>query len=97
MEGVGNISEEAHAYISAIDRRRWANAFVEGHRYDIITTNIAECTNNLVKEIRELPITKQVKAILVKLMHFYETRHELSCACKTHLSPWAEKFLAKEA
>lgn len=44
-----------------------------------------------------LLITKQEEAIRVKLMHFYESRRELSRASKTRPSPWAEKFLANEA
>lgn len=46
---------------------QWANALVEGPRYDMLTTNNAECKNSLLKDIREFPISKQVEAIHSKL------------------------------
>lgn len=33
-------------------RQRWANAFIETKRYDMLTSNIAECTNSLFKGAR---------------------------------------------
>ena len=61
-------SEGASKWIEDIEPYHWANAFVERRRYDMITTNVAERTNSLLKEAREYPITKQVEA--VQLMEF---------------------------
>lgn len=72
----------------------WANAFVEGRRYDMLKTNPMESTNGLLKDIRKLPITKLVEGIHVKLMKFFEKRQIKSESCTTRLSPWAETFLA---
>lgn len=62
----------------------------------MITTNIAECTNNLLKDVRVYPITKQVEAIRYKIMEFYEKHRRISHDTYTRLTPYAEKLLSKE-
>ena len=54
MTKIKSIDVRAHEYINVIGRQHWANAFIEGQRYDMLTKNIAENTNNLLKEIRGL-------------------------------------------
>ena len=71
MADIRIVSEEAYKYIDNIPKEQWANAFVRGRRYDMLTQNIAECTNALLKEVREFPIAKQVEAIRAKLMEFF--------------------------
>ena len=73
-----------------------ANAYIEGRRYDMLTSNVAECTNSLLKDTRVLPITKQVEEILAKLMKFYQKRHLQSESITTRLIPYAEKVLSQE-
>ena len=72
MMDIRAVSQEAFNYIEAIGRQHWVNAFVEGHRYDMITSNAGECTNSLLRDIRVMPITKQVEEIRAKLMEFYQ-------------------------
>lgn len=96
MDIIRRITIDAYNYIMDIDKWRWANAFVEGCQYDMLTTNLTESTNILLKEIRELPITTLVEAIQHRLMQFYETRRNLAQLLQTPVTPYAEKILADE-
>ena len=74
MNDIRTVNERAYKYIEDIGKQHWANAFVLGKRYDMLTTNCAKATNSLLKGARELPITKMVEAIRSKLMEFFKLR-----------------------
>ena len=90
------VSQEAFSYIEAIGRQLWINAYVQGHRYDVLISNAAECTNSLLKDTRVLPIVKQVEEIRAKLMEFYQKCHLQSTSVTTRLTPYAEQILRQE-
>ncbi|XXG58946.1 hypothetical protein AAC387_Pa04g1122 [Persea americana] len=94
MTDICVVSQEAFNYIDAIGRQRWANAYMEGYRYDMLTSNATECTNSLLKDTRVLLITKQVEEIRAKLMDFYQKRHLQSESVTTRLTLYAEKVLS---
>ena len=50
----------------------------------------------LLKEAREYPITRQVEAVRCKLMEFYEVCNHSSLDLRTRLTPYAKKILSKE-
>ena len=58
MMDIRAISQEAFNYTKAIGRQRWANAYVEGRRHDMQTSNVGECTDSLLRDTKVLPITK---------------------------------------
>ena len=62
----------------------------------MLTSNAAECTNNLLKDTRVLPIVKQVEEIHAKLMEFYQKRHLQLESVTTRLTPYAEQILRQE-
>ena len=62
----------------------------------MLTSNVAECTNNLLKDTRVLPIVKQVEEIRAKLMEFYQKLHLQSESVTTRLTPYAEQILSQE-
>lgn len=90
MTDICAVSQEGFSCIKAIGRQRWANAYVQGRRYDMLTSNAAECTNNLLKDTGVLPIVKQVEEIRAKLMELYQKRLLQSESVTTHLTPYAE-------
>ena len=91
MEDIKAVNVEAYNYIYAFGRQYWANAFVKGGRYDMLTSNAFECANSMLKDIRALPIVKQVKEIRAKLMEFFQKRHVQSLNVNNHLTPYAKK------
>ena len=58
MTDIRAIIQEAFTYIDSIRRQHWVDAYVDGRRYDMLTSNTEECTNGLLKDTRVLPITK---------------------------------------
>ena len=49
MNDIRVVDELAYNYIHAIGKEHWANAFIARRRYDMLTSNAAECTNTLLK------------------------------------------------
>ncbi|XXG77428.1 hypothetical protein AAC387_Pa08g1582 [Persea americana] len=96
MAEIRSIDVGAHDYISAIGSQHWANAFIDRKCYDMLTTNIAESTNSLLKDIRELPITQQIEFIQAKLMEFYQVRREKGPNMKTRVTPYVYKLINRE-
>ena len=95
MTDIRAVSQEGFSYIEAIWRQRWANAYVQGRRYDMLTSNATESTNSLLKDTRILPIVKQVKEIHAKLVEFHQKRH-LQSESITSLTPYTEKITSQE-
>ena len=74
---------------------KWARAFFPGNRYNIMTTNIAECMNAVLRDARSLPLVPLLEAIRLLLQDwFYERRTEVEAAA-TPVTPWLEKILRK--
>ena len=62
----------------------------------MLTSNVAKCTNSLLRDIRVLLITKQVGDKRAKLMEFFQKQQLLSQAMTTHLTPYAKKALSQK-
>ena len=59
--------------MAGIPREKWTNAYDGGHRYDHMTTNLAEAINSALKGIRNLPITTIVKSMYCRLAKLFAT------------------------
>ena len=44
MNDILVVDQGVHTYINAIGKQLWSNAYIEAQRYDMITSNAAECT-----------------------------------------------------
>ena len=95
MEDIRVVSQDAYNYIPGFCRQHWANAFVEGRRYDMLTSNAAECTNGMLKDTRVLSIVKQVE-IRARLMEFSQKQRTKNLKINSRLTPYAEKVLGQE-
>ncbi|TXG48397.1 hypothetical protein EZV62_027691 [Acer yangbiense] len=81
-------------YLIEADPTKWARSHFDGRRYCIMTTNIAECLNGILKDARELPITKLVEHIRGLLQKWFLERREATVAkMSTLMTKWAEKKL----
>ncbi|KAL5554741.1 hypothetical protein UlMin_042142 [Ulmus minor] len=83
-------------YLEEVGYERWSRAYLEGHRYNIMTTNISECINAILVKERELPITTLAEEMrsLVQRWH-YERRTEVE-KYKTLLTPSTETLLSEQ-
>lgn len=60
MEELHNSHPDCVQYLSTIDTSQWTAAYDGGFRFGIMTTNLAESINGVLKGIRQLPITALV-------------------------------------
>ena len=53
---------------------KWTKAYDEGKRYGVMTTNLVESVNDMLKGFRALPITAMVNKIFYQLVNYFDTR-----------------------
>ena len=60
------------SYLQEVGYERWSRAYSEGRRYNIMTTNISECINEILVKEWELPITALAEEMisLVQRWHY---------------------------
>ncbi|XP_077245990.1 uncharacterized protein LOC143885821 [Tasmannia lanceolata] len=69
---------------------------MESSRYSVLTTNVAESFNALLKSARELPIAALVEQTRWRLSDFFQYRQKAGSKWMTRLTPNAEDWLADE-
>nr|XP_028964814.1 PKS-NRPS hybrid synthetase CHGG_01239-like [Malus domestica] len=57
MTEIYKVDYEVGDYLNSAGYEKWTRAYFDGKRYNIMTTNIAECLNAITKDARKLPIT----------------------------------------
>ena len=50
MRHLTNIDIRAHRYVMKANPNKWARSHFPGMRYNIMTTNIAECMNGILRK-----------------------------------------------
>ncbi|XP_077249148.1 uncharacterized protein LOC143888589 [Tasmannia lanceolata] len=95
MESIKSQSKRAHQWISDIPKENWVSAYFEGCRYNVLTTNAAECFNAVLKGARELPIAALVEHTRWKVCDFFQFRQKTCGKWTTRLTPKAESWLAE--
>ena len=63
MQSLDSMNPQVGAYLRDVGFHRWSRAYFPGHRYNIMTTNIAKSFNALVRHARGLPITMLLEFI----------------------------------
>ena len=76
MEELKQLEDKCIGWLVKLDMKKWTQAYDEGHRYGLMTTNIDECINMVVKGAQELPITAVVKTIFYGCVNYFETCRE---------------------
>lgn len=62
------INASCAEYLIGIGFEHWARAHFTGNRYNIMTSNVAETWNSVLREAREYPIMALLEHIRAKLM-----------------------------
>ena len=97
MAEIEIISTRAFEYLQEIDGERWARSMFPVTRYNILTTNIAECMNAILKDAREMPIIPLLDNIRSKLQQWFHDRRTRAGNLTSELSEWAETKLSKRS
>ncbi|XP_020415464.1 uncharacterized protein LOC109947988 [Prunus persica] len=73
---------------------KWSRAHMDGRRYNVMTINIAESINSVLRFARMLPVVHLIGEIVNLLVKWFTERRELALNCTTTLCPnFGEKKL----
>ena len=76
MVMIERINSEAQQLLEAIPLELWELSHDGGRRYGIMTTNISEVFNSVLKGTRNLPITALVQLTFFRLNSYFVARRE---------------------
>lgn len=71
---IKTINASCAEYLIEIGFEHWARAHFAGNRYNVMTSNVAETWNSVLREAREYPIVALVEYIREKLMNWFAER-----------------------
>ncbi|XP_062107755.1 uncharacterized protein LOC133818735 [Humulus lupulus] len=75
--------------------RKWSRAHFGGNRYEVMTTNIVESVNNLMRKAREYPIIAMTDFIISTMGQWFLERRREAYAVTTPLTPRREEIIRK--
>ncbi|CAN7104251.1 unnamed protein product, partial [Brassica rapa subsp. narinosa] len=71
---IKKINPSCADYLIGIGFEHWSRSHFKGQRYNIMTSNVAESWNAVLREAHEFPIKPLVEFIRDKLMQWFATR-----------------------
>ena len=74
MRMIENLNPEAVQWLRKIPLDKWTCAHDDGRRYGMMTTNLSECFNGVLKNARFLPITALVQLTFFRLVSYFDGR-----------------------
>ena len=77
MTTIGRINYEAQQWLEEIPFQLWTLSHDGGRRYGIMTTNMSEVFNSVLKGAHSLPLTALVQLTFFRLNSYSVTRREL--------------------
>ncbi|KAI5661993.1 hypothetical protein M9H77_21316 [Catharanthus roseus] len=83
---------DAYIYLMKLDPEKWTLLHDGGHRHDIMTTNISEALNRVLKKARVLPLKAPVELIFNKLVKYFHQHRE---EAKNYLHPFPTRIFDK--
>ncbi|CAL2256007.1 unnamed protein product [Prunus armeniaca] len=86
--------EHVAQYLEEAGLHKWSRAHMDGRRYNVMTTNIAESINSVLRFARTLPVVHLIGEIMNLLVKWFTKCRELALKCTTTLCPnFGEKKL----
>ncbi|XP_073060175.1 uncharacterized protein [Primulina eburnea] len=74
MEAIKQKNILAHRYLAGIEKEKWSLAHDGGWRRGVMTTNMSECLNSVLKGARRLPISAIVHLTLQRCVQYFIER-----------------------
>ncbi|KAL0381443.1 UNVERIFIED_CONTAM: hypothetical protein Sangu_0208600 [Sesamum angustifolium] len=74
MDEIKKQDVKAFAYLDAINKEKWIASHDGGWRCGILTTNMSECINGVLKGARRLPVSALVEITLERTVHYFHVR-----------------------
>ncbi|KAG7558554.1 MULE transposase domain [Arabidopsis thaliana x Arabidopsis arenosa] len=95
FEEIERVSPGCAEYLMSIGLEHWTRSHCYGDRYNIMTSNVAESLNAVLKEARELPIVSTLEYIRGTLMTWFEKRRGKAAQHKMDLTPKVEEIVQR--
>lgn len=83
-------------YLIEANPELWARSKFPGKRYQVMTTNISECMNAVLRENRSWPVAFLVLAFRKKLQQWFYRRMSSFESMKSRLTSWAYKLILEK-
>ncbi|CAH1440539.1 unnamed protein product [Lactuca virosa] len=96
MEEIGKLNPQARQWLESHPLDRWTLAHDGGRRYGLLTTNLSEIFNSVLKGARFLPITACVQLTFYRLVHYFEVRRPLENSSRANGDAYTPHVLVKQ-
>jgi hypothetical protein len=96
MEEIGRLNPEARQWLERHPLDKWTLAHDGGRRYGLLTTNLSEIFNSVLKGARFLPITACVQLTFYRLVHYFEVRRPLGSSAQANGDAYTPHVVAKQ-
>ncbi|KAA0047742.1 MuDRA-like transposase [Cucumis melo var. makuwa] len=83
-------------YLNDVGIARWSRVHCPGRRYNMMTTNIAESMNSILKEPRDFPIASFLENVRALLQRWFWECREEDIKVTSTLTKWAELVIQKK-
>ncbi|KAL2241000.1 UNVERIFIED_CONTAM: hypothetical protein Sindi_0741200 [Sesamum indicum] len=90
MEEIKKQSLEAFQWLDRIDKEKWTASHDGGWRCGILTTNMSECINGVLKGARRLPLTAIAEMTFQRSVHYFRERLARSTVMLTNNQLWTD-------
>ncbi|XP_076892551.1 uncharacterized protein LOC143544312 [Bidens hawaiensis] len=97
MEEIGKINPKARQWLKEHGPKKWTLAHDGGKRYRLLTTNLSEIFNSVLKGTRFLPIAVCVQLTFYRLVHYFDVRHLMGFSAQANGDMYTPHVLAKQA
>nr|XP_009804015.1 PREDICTED: uncharacterized protein LOC104249314 [Nicotiana sylvestris] len=96
MSQIAVVDKKTFNYLMEEPPGRWARSHCPRRRYDMLTTNIVESMNNVLRRARELPLLIMMDIIQEKLQSWFYERRTIAEGIFRELSNWAKATLEEK-
>ncbi|KAL0303571.1 UNVERIFIED_CONTAM: hypothetical protein Sradi_6225200 [Sesamum radiatum] len=90
MEEIKSQNVAAFEFLDKINKKKWTASHDGGWRTGILTTNMSECINGVLKGARRLPLTAIVEITLARTVNYFVTRERRSHAMVANGQLWTD-------
>ncbi|KAH0641880.1 hypothetical protein KY290_033495 [Solanum tuberosum] len=88
-------NREAYEYLMRIPLNKWTVSHDDGKRWGVLTTNLSESFNGLLKKARGLPVTAMVRLSLEQTVERYTRRCQTTHQLVEQNELWTSSFKMK--
>ena len=93
MSTMVSINTGIKQYLLDADPTKWARSHFMSKRYNLMTKNISECMNAILKEVRNRPIASLIEVFRKILQRWFYERQTYGLCFRSRLTIWAEVIL----